>query len=203
FRTPQLTEDQVALAFLQGRYVTPVTCKKTDGSSVDVESSIGIKFAPDSGGGNAARITFFGIDLPDIAYCYNVVERRVIDRRGSILVHFQSFNRSDKGLADFKIAAKRGPLEYPSHRGEVTEKPLGTQGEGETRTLSFEGQGSKLVVETVSSGSDGAKLLSVYPPTAPARLNAPDERKRLTLRFHPVAGDPFVVYVIDEVHTRK
>ena len=203
YRTPQATEDQFALGFLIGRYVTPVSCKKTDGSTVELESSIGVKPAPDSGGGNAARITFFGIDMPDLAYCYNVVERRVLDRRGSILVHFQTFNRADKGLADFKIAAKRGPLEYPSHRGEVTEKPLGSQGEGETRTLSFDGGASKLVVEPVPNGTDGAKLLSVYPATAPIQLSAPQERKRLTLRFFPVSGDPFVVYVIDDPHGRK
>jgi hypothetical protein len=203
-QTPQVTEDQIALAFLVGRYVTPVTCKKTDGSSVEVESSIGVKLAPEEGGGNAARVTFFGIDLPDLAYCYNVIERRVLDRRGSLLVHFKSFNRSDKGVADFKLSAKRGPLEYPAHRGEVREQKLGSEGEGEPRTLSFEGGDAKLVVDTVSAGSDGAKLLASYAPTAPAAANAPDQRKRLTLRFTPAGGaDPFVVYVIDDPRQRR
>ena len=201
--TPQVTEDQIALNFLAGRYVTPVTCKKTDGSSVELESSIGVKIAPESGGGNAAQITFYGIDLPDLAYCYNIVERRVLDRRGSLLVHFKSFNRVDKGVADFKLTAKRGPLEYPAHRGEVREQKLGSEGEGEDRTLSFDGGNSKLVVDVVSPGSDGAKLLSGYAPTAPAAANAADQRKRLTLRFYPANADPFVVYVIDETRQRK
>ncbi len=200
---PQVTEDQIALSFLLGRYVTPVTCKKTDGSSVDLESSIGVKFAPESGGGNAAKITFFGIDVPDVAYCYNLVEKRVLDRRGSLLVHFQSFNRPDKGIADFKLAAKRGPLEYPSHSGEVTERPLGSESSGEPRKLSFDGGGSKLVVDTVSAGSDGAKLLAIYGPVDPARANAPDARKQLTLRFVPKEGEPFVVYVMNETRQRK
>ena len=200
---PQVTEDQIALSFLLGRYVTPVTCKKTDGSSVDLESSIGVKFAPESGGGNAAKITFFGIDVPDVAYCYNLVEKRVLDRRGSLLVHFQSFNRPDKGIADFKLAAKRGPLEYPSHSGEVTERPLGSESSGEPRKLSFDGGDSKLVVDTVPAGSDGAKLLAIYGPVDPARANAPDARKQLTLRFVPKEGEPFVVYVMNETRQRK
>jgi hypothetical protein len=201
--TPQVTEDQIALAFLAGRYVTPVTCKKTDGSSVEIESAIGVKLTPEEGGGNSAKVTFFGVDVPDVAYCYNVVERRLLDRRGSLLVHFKSFNRADKGVADFKLAAKRGPLEYPAHRGEVRERKLGSEGEGDDRTLSFEGGNAKLVVDTVAAGSDGAKLLSVYAPTAPAAANAPEQRKRLTLRFYPANGDPFVVYVIDDPRQRK
>ena len=162
-----------------------------------------MKFAPESGGGNAAKITFFGIDVPDVAYCYNLVEKRVLDRRGSLLVHFQSFNRPDKGIVDFKLAAKRGPLEYPSHSGEVTERPLGSESSGEPRKLSFDGGGSKLVVDTVSAGSDGAKLLAVYGPVDPARANAPDARKQLTLRFVPKEGEPFVVYVMNETRQRK
>src|SRR4029077_11238301 len=97
-------------------------------------------------------------------------------RRGSLYVHFKSFNRSDKGVADFKLAAKRGPLEYPAHRGELHEQKLGSEGEGEDRTLSFDGSDSKLVVDTVTAGSDGAKLLSVYAPTLPARASAPEQR---------------------------
>lgn len=200
---PKVTEDQLALGFLLGRYVTPVTCKKTDGSSVELESSIGVKLAPESGGGNAAKITFFGVDVSDVAYCYNLIEKRVVDRRGSLLVHFQSYKRPDKGVADFKLAAKRGPLEYPSHSGEVTERPLGSESPGEPRKLSFDGGGSRLVVDTVANGSDGAKLLAGYGPNAPARANAPGQRKQLTLRFFPVEGEPFVVYVQDETRQRR
>jgi hypothetical protein len=202
-QTPQVTEDQIALGFLLGRYVTPVTCKKADGTTVELESSIGVKLAPESGGGNAAKITFFGIDVPDLVYCYNLIEKRVLDRRGSLLVHFQSFNRPDKGVADFKLAAKRGALEYPSHSGEVLERPLGSEGTGEPRKLSFSGGGSKVVVDAVAAGSDGAKLLAVYGPVDPARANAPDARKQLTLRFFPKDAEPFVVYVMDETRQRK
>jgi hypothetical protein len=202
-RPPQVTEDQLALGFLVGRYVTPVTCKKTDGSSIELESPIGVKLAPESGGGNAAKITFFGIEVADIAYCYNLVERRVVDRRGSLLVHFQSFNRSDKGLADFRKAAQRGALEYPSHDGEVRVRPLGSEGGIEPYTLSFDGGESKVIVDAVANGSDGAKLLAVYGTAAPARANAPSERKKLALRFVPKEGEPFVVYVMDDTRQRK
>lgn len=201
--TPQVTEDQIALGFLTGRYVTPVTCKKTDGSSVELESPIGVKLAPDAGGGNAARITFFGLDVADVAYCYNLVEKRLVDRRGSLLVSFQSFKRADRGVADFKLSAKRGPLEYPAHRGEVRVTPLGSEGGGGPRTLSFEGGGARVVVDVVPPGSDGAKLLAVYGPTATARANAPDQRKQLTLRFFPKDAEPFVVYVQDDTRQRK
>jgi hypothetical protein len=200
---PKVTEDQIALGFLLGRYVTPVTCKKADGTTLELESSIGVKLAPESGGGNAAKITFFGIDVPDLAYCYNLVEKRVLDRRGSLLVHFQTFNRPDKGIADFKLAAKRGALEYPAHSGAVTERPLGSESPGEPRKLSFDGGDSKVVVDAISAGSDGAKLLAVYGSVDPARANAPDARKQLTLRFVPKEGEPFVVYVMDETRQRK
>ena len=200
---PKVTEDQIALGFLVGRYVTPVTCKKADGTTLELESSISVKPAPESGGGNAAKITFFGIDVPDLAYCYNLVEKRVMDRRGSLLVHFQSFNRGDKGIADFKLTAKRGPLQYPSHRGELRETPLGSEATGEARTLSFDGGESKVIVDMVPAGSDGAKLLAVYGPVDPARANAPEVRKQLTLRFVPKEGEPFVVYVMDETRQHK
>ena len=145
-----------------------------------------MKLAPEAGGGNAAKITFFGIDAPDLVYCYNLVERRVVDRRGSLLVHFKSFNRADKGIADFKLAAKRGPLEYPAHRGEVREQTLGSEGEGEPRTLSFEGGDEQARGRRRCRGQrrrEAPRGLRAHSPPRPP--TPPTQRKRLTLHFFP------------------
>src|SRR5262245_50472016 len=130
YRPPvKMTESDVALYFLSGRYAMPITCKKTDGSEVQLEDSISFKPALDSGGLKSLKVTFFGVDVPDAAYCYNVVERGIVDRRGSLLIHYRSHNRADQGLSDFRRTAARGPLTYWAHRGELVERGVGTDSE--------------------------------------------------------------------------
>jgi hypothetical protein len=132
---------------------------------------------------DAAKITLAGIDVPDIAY-YNLVEGGC--STGAARCALPVVQPPDKGIADFKIAAKRA-LGYPSHR-RADEATSGRAGQT-SRKLSFDGGGSKLVVDSVSAGSDGAKLLAVYGPVD-RRASAPDARKRLTLRFVPKEGQP-------------
>jgi hypothetical protein len=199
---PKVAEGDVALAFLAGRYTTPVTCKKTDGSVIELEDSISMKPAPDSAGGGGLKVTFFGVDVADVAYCYNLVERRVIDRRGTIFIHFRAYTRKDLGMADFRRAAAAGPLTYNAHRGELQARGIGTDADpAEARVLPFDGGDSKVVVTGIPAGSDGAKLLADYD----ARVGRPrsSEGRRLMFRFTAKDGTEFTFYGVEAAKPRK
>ncbi len=203
YRQPvHASEDEVALAFIQGRFATPITCKRTDGSSMDIEEAIVMKSAPESAGGDSVKITFFGIDAPDVAYCYNLVERRALDRRGTIFVHFRSHNRKDLGTSDIRRAATAGPLTYNAHRGELHVREIGSEAKPENeRVLPFDGGDARVVVEGIPNGSDGAKLLADYE----ARIGSPisESHRRFTFRFIAKDGTEFLFYGVEDARRRK
>jgi hypothetical protein len=199
YRAPtKVNADEIAILFVAGRYITPVKCKRADGSEVDVEDSVQLKPAPEAGGGAAMRATFFGIDVADAEYCYSPIERRVADRRGSILLHFRSRNRPDMGMADFRRAAMAGPLTYNAHRGELRVRPTGVAAAAaEPLALSFDGGDARLMVENVPDGTDGAKLIVQFLEANPPRPDQP-QRRFFTFRFHPREGEPFTFIAIED-----
>jgi len=109
-RPAHRTADEVAILFLSGRYIMPVTCKLADGSQVEVEDSVVVKATPEQGGGKLLKATFFGIQVENAAYCYSSVDRRVANRRGVLYLHFRTRNRPEYGIADFRSMATSGPL---------------------------------------------------------------------------------------------
>jgi len=163
------------------------------------------KEAPEEGGGDIIKATFFGVDVSDVAYCYNLIERRVVDRRGTILLHFRSHNRADLGISDFRRALMAGPLTYNAHEGSLTERGIGTDPEfGETKTLSFDGGDSRVVLDVVPNGSDGAKLLAGFEvPSTAVQPTAKDMPKRFSFHFYAKDGSDFVVYAVEEVRKRR
>jgi hypothetical protein len=199
YRPPsKVNADDIAIFFVSGRYITPVKCKRTDGSEVDVEDSVVLKNAPEAGGGSALRATFFGIDVADAEYCYSPIERRVVDRRGSILLHFRARNRPDMGMADFRRAALAGPLTYNAHRGELRVRAIGAEAPAsEPSALSFEGGDARLLVENVPDGTDGAKLITQFLAAHPPRPDQPT-RRFFTFRFFPREGEPFTFIAIED-----
>ncbi len=203
YRPPvKATESDVALLFLAGRYAMPITCKKTDGSVVELEESISFKAAPDAGGGKSLKVTFFGVDVADAAYCYNLVERRLPDRRGTMFVHFRSHNREDLGLSDFRRTAARGPLTYWAHRGELVVRGLGSDSEQPAaRVLAFDGGEAKILVDAIAPGTDGAKLLADYEARAGSARNA--EGRRFSMRFSATDGTSFTFYAVEALRMRK
>ena len=200
---PHPGENTIAIAFLEGRYTSPVTCKRSDGSSVEVPLAMMFKSAPEDGGGDIAKVTFFGVDVADAEYCYSLIERRIVDRRGSILLRYRSHNRTDLGIADFRRALKAGPLTYNASEGEIAEHGIGTDpGDVATRTLSFEGGDSRLVLEDVPSGSDGAKLLDRFRPV-PEGTKPEDVPRRFGFHFYAKDGTEFRLYAVEELARKR
>ncbi len=197
YRPPtKVNADQIAILFVAGRYITPVRCKRTDGSEVVLEDSVQLKSAPEAGGGNALRATFFGIDVADAEHCYSPIERHLVDRRGSILLHYRARNRPDMGMADFRRAALAGPLTYNAHRGELRVRPIGADGPAPA-TLVFDGGEARMMVESVPDGTDGAKLVTQFFAEHPPRPDEPT-RRLFTLRFYPREGEPFTFIAIED-----
>ena len=197
YRAPtKANADDIAIAFISGRYITPVKCKRSDGSEVQLEDSVQLKPAPEAGGGSALRATFFGIYVADAEYCYSPIERRVPYRRGSILLHFRARNRPDMGMADFRRAALAGPLTYNAHRGELRVRGIGAEA-GEPGALSFDGGEARMMVESVPDGMDGAKLINQFLAEHPAQPDEP-QRRFFTLRFYPREGEPFTFIAIED-----
>jgi hypothetical protein len=98
--------------------------------------------------------------------------------------------------------AKAGPLTYNAHRGELLVREVGPQAAAQPpRTLSFAGGESRLVVEGVPDGTDGAKLVTQY------FASHPDEAalspRVFAFRFHPDEGPEFTFYAIEDRRRRR
>ena len=199
YRAPnKIKADDVAILFVAGRYITPVICKRTDGSEIRLADSVELKPSPETGGGSSMRATFFGIEIADAEYCYSAIERRLVDRRGSFLMHYGAYNRPDKGVADFRRAALAGPLTYNAHRGELRVHEIGPGAqEREPLILPFDGGDARMVVEPVPDGTDGAKLINQFLAERPPKPNEPT-RRYFTFRFYPRVGEPFTFIAIED-----
>jgi hypothetical protein len=196
-KPPHINADEIAISFLEGRYISPVICKRKDGSQVEVNDSIQLKASPEQGGGNSLKATFFGIQVTDADYCYSSIERRVLDRRGFLHLHFRTRNRPDYGVADFRRMAKAGPLVYNAHRGELLLREIGGDaGAQAPRVLAFDGGDSRLVVEGIPDGSDGAKLLTQFFAKHPPQEGI--NRRYFTFRFFAKDGSEFTFYAIED-----
>jgi hypothetical protein len=200
-QSEHLTEDQIAVAYIQGRWTSPVTCKRPDGSLIQVEEAVLLKSVPEEGGGSSLRATFFGIDAGEVDFCYSLIERRVPDRRGSILFHYlHTHNRKDLGNTDFRRAAQTGSLTYNAADGTVKERSVGANPDNApTRDLVFDGGDSKLVVEPLQPGSDGAKMYAELD----ARENRTKPPRRYSLRFIAKDGSEFRMYATEDARQRQ
>ena len=189
--------DAIAIAFLSGRYITPVTCKLKDGSQVELQDSIQLKAAPEASGGKSLKATFFGIQVENADYCYSSIDRRVVDRRGILHLHFRTRNRPEYGMADFRRMAKSGPLTYNAHRGELLVRDTGSDAAAQTpRVLAFDGGDSRLVVEGVPGGTDGAKLVAQFFAKHPPQEGL--TRRVFTFRFIAKDESEFTFYAIED-----
>ncbi len=197
-RPAHMKADEIAIAFVASRYISPVTCKLKDGSQVDLFDSIELKAAPEAGGGRAIKATFYGIQVADAEYCYSTIARRVVDRRGVLYLHFRTRNRPEFGMSDFRRMAKAGPLTYNAHRGELQVRAIGDEGaaQEEPRVIAFDGGDSRLVVEGVTDGSDGAKLITHY--LEKNELTELPRGRFFSFRFVAKDGSEFTYWAIED-----
>jgi len=192
----KLNADEIAISFIAGHYVSPVTCKLTDGSQVEVNDSIELKPSPDAAGGKSLKATFFGIEIANAEYCYSSLERRVPNRRGILYLHFRTRNRPDYGVADFRRMAEKGPLTYNAHRGELQVSEVGQEGAGQApKVLAFDGGDSRVIADGIAPGTDGAKLVGQYFASHPQKEEA--TRRVVAFRFIAKDGSEFMFYGID------
>jgi hypothetical protein len=194
---PHVNADDIAIGFIAGRYITPVICKRTDGTTLEVEDAVQLRSAPDAAGGTNLKATFSGIDVADAEYCYSSIERRVLDRRGTIFLHFRARNRPEFGLADFRRIVKSGPLIYNAQRGQLLVRGIGPEAKStEPLVLAFDGGDSRLVVESVQNGTDGAKLVTQFFEKNPPIPELP--RRIYSFRFIPKEGEGFTFIAIED-----
>jgi hypothetical protein len=192
-----INADEIAIQFLSGRYISPVICKRKDGSQVEVNDSIQLKASPEASGGKSLKATFFGIQVADADYCYSSIERRVVDRRGILHLHFRTRNRPEYGMADFRRVAKSGPLTYNAHRGELQVREIGGDSAAQApRMVAFDGGDSRLVVEGVADGTDGAKLVTQFFAKHPEQEGL--ARRVFTFRFIAKDESEFTFYAIED-----
>ena len=117
----------LALEWVTGRYRMPVTCLRSDGSRIELEEAIVIRRAPEHGDIRTLKLTFFGIDAPNISRCYNLVTPNIPDRRGTLYVTFRSVSRADTGPKDFRRRLESGELRYPIQGGQLRQREFGDE----------------------------------------------------------------------------
>ncbi len=151
----------LALEWITGRYRMPITCLRSDGTRIELEEAIVIRRAPEHGHIRTLKLTFFGIDAPNISRCYNLVTPDIPDRRGTLYATFRSASRGDTGSKDFRRRLESGELRYPIQSGQLRQREFG-DAPSQARTVKFSRRGIDLVVRTIQGGSDADKLLAPY-----------------------------------------
>ncbi len=170
---PQIDMTTIALRTLVGRFRSPVTCTTRAGDQVEIEESIVFRHGPLIAGEPTLRATFFGLDSPDLARCYSVVDPRLVDRRGVVYLTFRSHGRPDTGVTDWRRETRDGEFSYTVLRGKLHVREIGTE-QARANVIDFGGAASQMTVRVIAPLSDADRLLSRYrdggdPSQSPAR----------------------------------
>jgi hypothetical protein len=197
---PKADEASFALDYLVGRYRMPVTCTLASGEIVEREEAIVVRPGPSRSGRATVRATFFGIDAPGGARCYNLVSARVPDRRGVVILAWEGYGRTDLGLRDFRQELKRGSISYPVVGGQLEIRDLSTAAPPTLATL--ERDGSRFVVKPVPRDSDGEKLLSHLPVPPPAK-GATRPARKLEFRLSGVPDVDVGGYYLEDLERTR
>ena len=157
---PKAKTHDLALNWLKGRWSQPVTCERADGSTFARERALSFRVAPGEGAGRTAlRATFYGIDAPDAVRCYNLIESELLDLRGVVHLHVRAHNREDMGIVDFRRMLADGSLDYYVTRGRLRWRPIGADADWTAVEVP---EGSRLHLDPVLGGSDGARLFEAH-----------------------------------------
>jgi hypothetical protein len=198
---PKIDATVLALSWISGRFLIPVTCIKTDGSRIQLEEAVVIRGTQQRGSEPLLRATFFGIEVADVSHCYNLAESRVPDRRGIVYLTYRSNRRADLGAADFRRALRDGSLRYSIEGGQLQERVLGSN-TSEPRVVTFDGRNAELIVSLVKAGSDGDKLLKHHTPTAPPS-DGQRVPRRLTFQIEGPDDFSFTGHFIEDLKRWK
>lgn len=160
-RPPKIDTQKLVHNLMLGRYTMPVTCTMSDGSLIEREESLVFRPSNDRAGFPTIRATFFGIDAPGAARCYNGAHPRLMDRRGVLYLSFEAHYRPDLGMHDLRQILKReGSLEFRVASGALLLREIGADAEGEPTRLDFGERSATFVVSSVRPQSDADKVIS-------------------------------------------
>lgn len=170
----------LALAAMAGRFRSPVQCRMPDGALIEREEAVVFEIDPSASSGRPGlRATFFGIDAPGAIACFNLLERRLPDRRGVLYLHVRGHPRPDLAALDLRRMLADGELTYHVHRGELRIRPIGEPDAAERR-VRFGSGDQRMEVRAVQPGSAAHKLLEHF---SPPRAHADGSIRRLSLAF--------------------
>jgi hypothetical protein len=160
-RPPKIDTQKLVHNLMLGRYTMPVTCTLSDGSLVEREESLVFRTSHDTAGFPTIRATFFGIDAPAAARCYNGAYPRLQDRRGVLYLSFEAHYRPDLGMHDLRQILKReGRLEFRVSSGRLLLREIRPDPDGEATRLDFADRDATFVVKSVRPQSDADKVIS-------------------------------------------
>lgn len=192
---PKYDVAELALRWISGRYIMPVTCTREDDSVVTIEQAVVIRSVPTHGGPPyTARATFFGIDVEGAVRCYNLVDPRLLDRRGLLYFHMRSRRRPDMGMSDFRHMLDDGQITFQISDGKITTRPIG-EPDGEPEVVKYRSVDATLSVRIVGFGEDGSRALAALAPSDP---ELDRHVRRLEFRVeHPERG-AFSAFFMDD-----
>ena len=198
-----LNADEVAILFLSGRYIMPVTCKLMDGSTIDVEDSVVVKGAPEQGGGKQLKATFYGIQVENAEYCYSRDRspRAESARRAATCT---SARATAPSTASRTSGAWRARARSRTTRTAASSR-CARSGPGRPRSRRRCSRSTaataRIVVEGLADGTDGGKLVSQYfAEHPPAEGQAP---RVFGFRVFAKDESEFMFYAIEDTGRRR
>jgi hypothetical protein len=196
---PKYDVAELAMRWISGRFIMPVTCTRNDGSVLTIEQAVAVRPVPERGGpAYSVRATFFGIDVADASHCYHLADSRLLDRRGRLYFNLPSRYRPDMGTTDFRHLLEEGQITFQISDGKLTSRPIG-ESDAEPEVVAYRSAGATVTVRVMEVGEDGFKALAALAPSDP-RLNY--RVRRLEFRVeHPEHGT-FSSFFMDDWKTR-
>ncbi|MBW2282754.1 MAG: hypothetical protein JRG76_18820 [Deltaproteobacteria bacterium] len=201
-QTPQVSTRELAMNYIVGRYVSPVTCTREDGSLLQTHQSMTIRKDRSRGltttGAHVVRATLFGIDVSGVQYCHNLMQRRLADTRGVFFITYRGQTREDLGLSDFRRELRDGEISYHVRDGRITSRGVG-EAAGETSTRDLTGADAVLHLRQLPSRSDGDRMLERWAKETGFNRRA----LRLELELEIPDGDSVKVWVLKETGKKR
>ncbi len=162
-QTPQISTRELAMRFVTGRYMAPVRCTREDGSIIELQEAVTVRRDPSSmastTGASRLRATFFGIDVGGVTHCHNLMETRLLDRRGILYLSFRGQAREDLGLSYFRSELRDGEIEYHVQEGRLRTQEIG--GGSPPVSIEFD-DNAQLVMRELKARSDAARMLERF-----------------------------------------